>query len=183
MAQSAIRYRDNTQYIQDALLGEALKYIFIALDRKVSENSRQYGWLLQAMNKWWDDFEHLPPGLKDIELDEWLDNSKRKSDFEEILSLSLDNVNTELLIEIMKFKRVIDMNPHEYDEFKDIDNRVLKGEKVPCPTCGEILIYQGPDTGKHPSIICPNHDYSVLLEVQRVDILDKLGLRKRKGSS
>lgn len=157
MAHSAIRYRDNTQYIQDALLGEALKHIFIALNRKVSENPRQYGWLLQAMNKWWDDFEHLPPGLKDVELDEWLVNPKRKADFEEILNLSLDNVNTELFIEIMKFKRVIDMNPHEFDEFKDIDNR-------------------------GPSIICPNQDYSVLLEVQKVDILDKLGLRKRKGS-
>ncbi|MDQ0110639.1 hypothetical protein [Paenibacillus harenae] len=74
------------------------------------------------------------------------------------------------------------MNPHQHnDDSKNIDIRVSKGEKVPCPKCGEILIYQSFDSGKHPSIVCPNNDYSVLLEVKRSDILDKLGLRKRKG--
>lgn len=108
MAHSAIRYQNNTQYIQDALLGGALRCIFIAIDGKVSENASKYGWLLQAMNKWWSDFEDLPPGLKDVELDEWLVNSERKADFEEILDLSLENVNNELLIEVMKFKYVLE---------------------------------------------------------------------------
>jgi hypothetical protein len=42
-----------------------------------------------------------------------------------------------------------------------IDIRVLHGEKVPCPNCGEILIYQNIEDGKHPSIICINGDYNV----------------------
>lgn len=102
-------YQNNTQYIQDALLGGALRCIFIAIDSKVSENPSKYGWLLQAMNKWWSDFEDFPPGLKDVELDEWLVDSERKADFEEILNLSHENVNNELFIEVMKFKRVLDL--------------------------------------------------------------------------
>ena len=108
MAHSAIRYQNNTQYIQDALLGEALRCILIAIDSKVSENPSKYGWLLQAMNKWWSDFEDLPPGLKDVELDEWLVNAERKADFEEVLNLSLEDVNNELIIEVMKFKHVLE---------------------------------------------------------------------------
>jgi len=108
MAHSAIRYQNQTQYIQDALLGEALRSIFIALDSKVSENPSKYGWLLNAVNKWWSDFEEFPPGLKDIDLDEWLVSSEKKADFEEILDLSLQNVNNELGIEIMKFKHVLE---------------------------------------------------------------------------
>ncbi|KOR87848.1 hypothetical protein [Paenibacillus solani] len=108
MAHSAIRYQNKTQYIQDALLGGALRSIFIAINNKVSENPSKYGWLLNAMNKWWGDFEELPPGLKDVDLDEWLVNSERKTDFEEILDLSLQNVNNEIVIEIMKFKHVLE---------------------------------------------------------------------------
>ena len=108
VAHSAIRYQNNTQYIQDALLGEALRCILIAIDSKVSENPSKYGWLLQAMNKWWSDFEDLPPGLKDVELDEWLVNAERKADFEEVLNLSLEDVNNELIIEGMKFKHVLE---------------------------------------------------------------------------
>lgn len=107
MAHSAIRYQNNTQYIQDALLGGALRCIFLAIDSKVSENPSKYGWLLQAMNKWWGDFEDMPPGLKDVELDEWLVNSERRADFVEILNLSLENVSNELVIEVMKFKHVL----------------------------------------------------------------------------
>lgn len=108
MAHSAIRYKNNTQYIQDALLGGALRSIFIAIDSKVSENPSKYGWLLQAMNKWWGDFEDLPPGLKDVELDEWLVDSERKAEFEEILNLSLADGANELAIEVMKFKHVLE---------------------------------------------------------------------------
>jgi hypothetical protein len=72
----------------------------------------------------------------------------------------------------------MDNNKSSYD----IDNRVLKGEKVPCPNCGEILIYQKVDSGKHPSIICINGDYNVLLNVKN-NILEKLGLTKRKKSN
>ncbi|MNR45039.1 hypothetical protein D3C85_1638490 [compost metagenome] len=61
------------------------------------------------MNKWWGDFEDFPPGLKDVELDEWLVDSERKAVFEEILSLSLENVNNELVSEVMKFKQVLDV--------------------------------------------------------------------------
>ena len=73
----------------------------------MSENPRRYGWLIEAMNKWWSDFEDMPPGLKDIELDEWVVNDERKKDFEDILKISLENVDKELTIEVMKFKEVL----------------------------------------------------------------------------
>lgn len=107
MAHSAIRYQNNTEYIQDTLLGGALRGIFITIDKKMSENPRRYGWLIEAMNKWWSDFEDMPPGLKDIELDEWVVNDERKKDFEDILKISLENVDKELTIEVMKFKEVL----------------------------------------------------------------------------
>lgn len=107
MAHSAIRYQNNTQYIQDALLGGVLKYIFIAADRKVSENPCRYGWLLEAINKWWGDFEDMPPGLKDIELDVWLFNEERMEIFREILSLSYEGAPKELIIEIMKINNIL----------------------------------------------------------------------------
>ncbi|ODP27403.1 hypothetical protein PTI45_03209 [Paenibacillus nuruki] len=69
------------------------------------------------------------------------------------------------------------------EENSDIDKRVLKGEQVPCPYCGEILIYQSMETGKHPAIICSNGDYCVLLEIKRSSILDDLGLTKRKSKN
>ncbi|WCT56585.1 hypothetical protein PQ456_03415 [Paenibacillus kyungheensis] len=69
------------------------------------------------------------------------------------------------------------------EENSDIDKRVLKGEQVPCPYCGKILIYQNMETGKHPAIICINGDYYVLLETKRSSILDDLGLTKRKSKN
>ncbi|MDY8091442.1 MULTISPECIES: hypothetical protein [Paenibacillus] len=65
----------------------------------------------------------------------------------------------------------------------DIDRKVLNGEKVPCPNCGKILLYQKAESGMHPSIICPSGDYHVRLNVNKSDILDRLGLTKRnKGN-
>ncbi|MFD1886779.1 hypothetical protein [Paenibacillus wenxiniae] len=73
------------------------------------------------------------------------------------------------------------MNPSDNNDLEqDIDVRVIRGDKVPCPICGQILIYQQAEDGKHPAIICPNEDYSVLLEVKQNDILEKLGLRKKR---
>lgn len=65
----------------------------------------------------------------------------------------------------------------------DINMKVLKGENVPCPNCGQILVYQNAESGKHPSIICPAGDYHVRLNVNKNDILDRLGLTKRNKSN
>ncbi|OWR31285.1 hypothetical protein CDO73_07745 [Saccharibacillus sp. O23] len=107
MAYSAIRYQKNTCYIQDSLLGEVLKSIFIEVDNKVSSSSDKYGWLMQALNRWWGDFEDFPPGLKDIELDEWLVDAEKRSVFEEILILSLEKADEKIFAEILKFKTVL----------------------------------------------------------------------------
>ncbi|CAH1203453.1 hypothetical protein PAECIP111893_01971 [Paenibacillus plantiphilus] len=103
MAHSAIRYKDNTRYIQDSLLGGVLRAIFEVTDSKVTDSPIKFGWLLEAIHEWWSDFEDMPPGLKDIELDKWLIDDEKKTDLEEILSIAQDNVDTEIYPEITKF--------------------------------------------------------------------------------
>ncbi|MFD3257537.1 hypothetical protein ACE3MQ_02870 [Paenibacillus lentus] len=107
MAQSAIRYKDNTRYIQDSLLGEVLREIFEVTDNKITENPIKYGWLIEAIHEWWGDFEDMPPGLKDIDLDKWLIDHGRISDLEEILNIAQDKVDMKIHLEIIKFIEVL----------------------------------------------------------------------------
>jgi hypothetical protein len=52
----------------------------------------------------------------------------------------------------------------EIRKTKDIVKRAVNGEIVACPKCGEILVYCGPESGKHPGVFCPNKDFEVYME-------------------
>ena len=45
-----------------------------------------------------------------------------------------------------------------------IREKVVKGEKVVCPKCGEVLFYSGKQSDKHPGVYCPNDDFEILIE-------------------
>ncbi len=62
----------------------------------------------------------------------------------------------------------------------EILNRITKGEEVPCPHCGEILMYQSVEQGLPPAVICPNGDYRLRINISSGNLLDKLGLTNKK---
>ncbi|WP_337034290.1 hypothetical protein [Paenibacillus illinoisensis] len=107
MAQSAIRYAKQTRYIQDAQLGRGIHCIFKVVDGIRSVELIEYEWLLNALNEWWSDFEDMPPGLKDIELDKWLTDVNRKDYFYSILIKAREKCDESLKEEISKFIEVL----------------------------------------------------------------------------
>jgi len=85
MATSAIRYAGGEIYIRDNELGDWIQAITTQFQKYIT-NGQDIEWLLVACNDWCDVYENLPPGLKDIELDEVLDGEKRKEIFFDLLA-------------------------------------------------------------------------------------------------
>lgn len=81
MSQSAIRYRGRVAYIQDGDLREFLKLLAFRLGDAPSELKSSLNWLPAVVDVWMDDHEVLPPGLRDIDLDEALTNFERANSF------------------------------------------------------------------------------------------------------
>lgn len=81
MTTSAIRYGDGVIFIKDSELREFLKAITVNLSA-----CSDVVWLIEVCNGWMDDHENLPPGLRDIELDDALTDAARKSSFRNYLS-------------------------------------------------------------------------------------------------
>lgn len=107
MAQSAIRYAQRTRYIQDAQLGAVLQCIFKVMDQNSTKLYTENEWLLLAIEVWWSDFEDMPPGLKDIELDKWLTTGSRKETFENLLEEALEQCDEPLKVEIFKWIEIL----------------------------------------------------------------------------
>jgi hypothetical protein len=107
LSQSAIRYNQRTRYIQDAQLGAVIQCVFIVVDQNATKFSDEIGWLLHAIAEWWSDFEELPPGLKDIELDKWLTKGSRKEIFENLLEDALKQCDESLKDEIFKWMEIL----------------------------------------------------------------------------
>jgi len=81
---SAIRYGDGVIFIKDSELREFLKAIAVDLSARPD-----IAWLIEVCNSWMDDHENLPPGLRDIELDDSLTDDAKKSSFRNYLSVLL----------------------------------------------------------------------------------------------
>lgn len=84
MATSAIGFEGEVMFVRDTALREFIKAVVFHLPEKIINNP-EMGWLAQACFTWVDDHENMPPGLKDIELDEWLSVPQRKKAFREYL--------------------------------------------------------------------------------------------------
>ncbi|MNP39489.1 hypothetical protein D3C76_1330670 [compost metagenome] len=53
----------------------------------------------------------------------------------------------------------------EMREVQEICDKAMKGENVRCPKCGTLLIVNRFDSGKPPSVSCPNNDFNVLINL------------------
>jgi hypothetical protein len=81
MSQSAIRYRDGAAYIKDEDLREFLKLLSFHLGDALHDQKDSFNWIAVAVTGWMNDHEELPPGLRDIELDEVLNEPNMKNVF------------------------------------------------------------------------------------------------------
>ncbi|GGJ31898.1 hypothetical protein [Paenibacillus hunanensis] len=52
----------------------------------------------------------------------------------------------------------------DIEMMQTIRKRVMNGDNVSCPKCGERLIFLDKNSGKHPGIFCPNGDFEILIE-------------------
>ena len=84
MTTSAVRFGDAVAFVKDSDLRELVKAVAFYLPEKI-EMDTKFGWLVEACASWIEDHENMPPGLKDIELDEWLVTSERVQIFREYL--------------------------------------------------------------------------------------------------
>jgi hypothetical protein len=84
MSQSAIGYKDHVAYIKDEDLREFLKFLSFHLEDGLRDRNG-LNWIADAIRGWMDDHEGLPPGLRDIELDEVITGPDRVDDFSHFL--------------------------------------------------------------------------------------------------
>ncbi|XOK62179.1 hypothetical protein ACJ7K1_03315 [Paenibacillus elgii] len=63
----------------------------------------------------------------------------------------------------------------EIERVQEIREKVVAGEEVKCPNCGQTLMFFQKDSGRHPGVYCPNDDFEVLIEY------DRLSKEERKG--
>ncbi|MGI9278034.1 MAG: hypothetical protein ACR2PX_00130 [Endozoicomonas sp.] len=87
MATSAVRFSGNHVFIKDSDLENWLQAITVQFQELI-ESGEDVEWLLVSCKKWCDIYENLPPGLKDIELDEVLRDEGRKLLFKRLLELT-----------------------------------------------------------------------------------------------
>lgn len=85
MPQSAIRYAGRSAYVKDEKLRGFLCLICLHLQDVVTKPD-DVEWITYALMDWVDDHESLPPGLRDIELDEVLTESSRVDCFVQVLN-------------------------------------------------------------------------------------------------
>jgi hypothetical protein len=84
MSQSAIRYKGHSTYIKDEDLREFLKLLSFHLE-DVMRDQNDLNWIADAIREWMDDHEGLPPGLRDIELDDVITGPVRVDAFTRFL--------------------------------------------------------------------------------------------------
>lgn len=84
MATSAVRFSGNNVFVKDSDLGDWIQALTVQFQELI-ESGEDIEWLLVSCNEWCDIYENLPPGLKDIELDEVLSDEGRKLLFKQLL--------------------------------------------------------------------------------------------------
>ena len=86
MSQSAIRYKGHSTYVKDEDLREFLKFLSFHLADTLRDQQNGLSWIADAIMVWMDDHEGLPPGLRDIELDEILAHADKVDAFSYFLN-------------------------------------------------------------------------------------------------
>lgn len=53
---------------------------------------------------------------------------------------------------------------NDFEKYIGIINKLVSGEQVNCPQCGEPLVLRGQNSGTHPGVFCPSDDFEILIE-------------------
>ena len=111
MATSAVRFSGNDVFVRDSDLGDWIQAVTVQFQELI-ESSEDVEWLLISCNEWCDIYENLPPGLKDIELDEILRGEGRKLLFKSLLEST---------------ERLKSGEGFDLEVAKEVSRRILKG--------------------------------------------------------
>lgn len=90
VATSSIRYADKDVYVNDGALGRFIQAFSDQCAKLIHRHPDEISALLEACQQWTDDYENMPPGLKDIELDVLLDSNNVRHVFEDVLQALID---------------------------------------------------------------------------------------------
>lgn len=93
MATSLIRFADKDIFLSDDKIGLFIQAVTNKCEEFIQLCPEQVAALLGACSQWSDDYEQMPPGLKDIELDPWLATEDVRMVFETLLRSILDETN------------------------------------------------------------------------------------------
>lgn len=93
MATSSIRFADKDIFLSDEKIGLFIQAVTNKCEELIQQHPEQVAALLGACNQWSDDYEQMPPGLKDIELDPLLATEDVRVVFETVLRSILDETN------------------------------------------------------------------------------------------
>lgn len=77
MTTSAIRFNKQSIFVKDPELREFIKALAYHLPDFARDNAVTADWLVEVCAVWMDEHENMPPGLRDIELDEVLTTQER----------------------------------------------------------------------------------------------------------
>jgi hypothetical protein len=90
MSSSEVIFREKSRTLKDSALGRFLDI----LEEEIQENycESDHEWVKKACMVWQDVWGEMPPGLRDIEFDEFLIDSHRQLLFCELVSSILEKV-------------------------------------------------------------------------------------------
>lgn len=111
MATSEIFYRGKSKYIKDTALGLFLNLLEQQIELASLNESDKNSWILNAYASWEGTWTGMPPGCKDIELDEFLINEEREKEFLKIAKMSIaayESQTPEAISVIKEMKKIID---------------------------------------------------------------------------
>ncbi len=108
MAHSAVVYRDKTIFIKDGALNEFVMAMACFILKQSENRNVNDIRTVSECRKWVEDQEGMPPGLKDVELDDLLTGSENISRFLYCLDQMLEFISTEQMFDFNVVKNVVD---------------------------------------------------------------------------
>ncbi|MBE9078259.1 hypothetical protein IQ241_13310 [Romeria aff. gracilis LEGE 07310] len=91
MSSSEVIFNNRSRHLKDSALGKFLDILEEEICSQQFENNESK-WLKDACRAWKEEWSEMPPGLKDIELDDFLTNSQRQEEFHRIVNRILMKV-------------------------------------------------------------------------------------------
>lgn len=116
MASSAVIFKGTSRYPKDGAIGTFLDLLQEELYVFEDGNSDSIDWLQAACKDWQKEWDEMPPGCKDIELDVVLTNLERQTLFCKFVDAILERIERDLhepeflVREITRVKELLQTN-------------------------------------------------------------------------